>query len=174
MAAPCARCTCDHRIGEMICEIGNPDLFPELEIPRSSIRSMVTSNPAIRGHRRPGHDCSGWSGECPETKQWKNRRSIGPHPPKSAACNSSRLDLYVRRSAVTTRRACIKPYNRHVETFVSRFMVSGRRWKAVESRHQSGVTNGYTLMSICSTPAICSTMSLTSFSSLELPPLSPM
>jgi hypothetical protein len=29
----------DHRTREMICETGDPDLFPELKIPRSSIRS---------------------------------------------------------------------------------------------------------------------------------------
>jgi hypothetical protein len=29
----------DHRIREIICETGDPDLFPELKIPRSTIRS---------------------------------------------------------------------------------------------------------------------------------------
>ena len=29
----------DHRIREMVCETGDPDLFPELKIPRSTIRS---------------------------------------------------------------------------------------------------------------------------------------
>ena len=31
----------DHRIREMICETGDPDLFPELGIPRSTIRSWL-------------------------------------------------------------------------------------------------------------------------------------
>ena len=31
----------DHRIREMICETGDPDLFPELKIPRSTIRSWL-------------------------------------------------------------------------------------------------------------------------------------
>ena len=33
------RRTYDHRIREMICETGDPDLFPELKIPRSTIRN---------------------------------------------------------------------------------------------------------------------------------------
>jgi putative transposase len=33
------RRTYDHRIREMICETGDPDLFPELRIPRSTIRN---------------------------------------------------------------------------------------------------------------------------------------
>ena len=47
------RRTYDRRIREMICETGDPDLFPELKIPRSAIRSwlhrgipdVVTSKP---------------------------------------------------------------------------------------------------------------------------------
>jgi hypothetical protein len=47
------RRTYDHRIREMICETGDPDLFPELKIPRSTLRSwlhrgipdVVTSEP---------------------------------------------------------------------------------------------------------------------------------
>jgi hypothetical protein len=35
------RRTYDHRIREMIWETGNPDLFPELKIPRSTIRSWL-------------------------------------------------------------------------------------------------------------------------------------
>ena len=35
------RRTYDHRIREMICETGDPDLFPELKIPRSTIRSWL-------------------------------------------------------------------------------------------------------------------------------------
>ena len=35
------RRTYDHRIREMICETGHPDLFPELKIPRSTIRSWL-------------------------------------------------------------------------------------------------------------------------------------
>jgi hypothetical protein len=35
------RRTYDHRIREMICETGNPDLFRELKIPRSTIRSWL-------------------------------------------------------------------------------------------------------------------------------------
>ncbi len=31
----------DHRIREMICETGDPALFPELKIPRSTIRSWL-------------------------------------------------------------------------------------------------------------------------------------
>ena len=31
----------DHRIREMICETGDPDLFRELRIPRSTIRSWL-------------------------------------------------------------------------------------------------------------------------------------
>jgi hypothetical protein len=33
------RRTYDHRIREVICEAGDPDLFPELKIPRSTIRN---------------------------------------------------------------------------------------------------------------------------------------
>ena len=33
------RRTYDHRIREVICETGDPDLFPELKIPRSTIRN---------------------------------------------------------------------------------------------------------------------------------------
>ena len=33
------RRTYDHRIREMICETGDPDVFPELKIPRSTIRN---------------------------------------------------------------------------------------------------------------------------------------
>ena len=33
--------TYDHRIREMICETGDPALFPELKIPRSTIRSWL-------------------------------------------------------------------------------------------------------------------------------------
>ena len=35
------RRTYDHQIREMIWETGNPDLFPELKIPRSTIRSWL-------------------------------------------------------------------------------------------------------------------------------------
>jgi hypothetical protein len=35
------RRTYDYRIREMISETGNPDLFPELKIPRSTIRSWL-------------------------------------------------------------------------------------------------------------------------------------
>ena len=35
------RRTYDHRTREMICGTGNPDLFPELKIPRSTIRSWL-------------------------------------------------------------------------------------------------------------------------------------
>jgi hypothetical protein len=35
------RRTYDHRIREMICETGDPRLFPELKIPRSTIRSWL-------------------------------------------------------------------------------------------------------------------------------------
>ena len=36
-----SRRTYDHRIQEAICESGDRDLFPELEIPRSTIRSWI-------------------------------------------------------------------------------------------------------------------------------------
>jgi hypothetical protein len=35
------RRTYDHRIRELICETGDPDLLPELKIPRSTIRSWL-------------------------------------------------------------------------------------------------------------------------------------
>lgn len=35
------RRTYDHRIRELICETGDPDPFPELKIPRSTIRSWL-------------------------------------------------------------------------------------------------------------------------------------
>ncbi len=51
-----SRRTYDYRIQEAICETGDRDLFPELEIPRSTIRSwihrgapdVVTSDLAVR------------------------------------------------------------------------------------------------------------------------------
>ena len=36
-----SRRTYDHRIREMICETGDPGLFPELKIRRSTIRSWL-------------------------------------------------------------------------------------------------------------------------------------
>ena len=36
-----SRRTYDYRIQEAICESGDRDLFPELEIPRSTIRSWI-------------------------------------------------------------------------------------------------------------------------------------
>ncbi len=36
-----SRRTYDHRIQETICETGDRDLFPDLEIPRSTIRSWI-------------------------------------------------------------------------------------------------------------------------------------
>ena len=41
MEAHCSRRTYDYRIREAICESGDRDLFPELEIPRSTIRSWI-------------------------------------------------------------------------------------------------------------------------------------
>ena len=56
MQAHHSRRTYDYRIPEAICESGDRDLFPELEIPRSTIRSwihrgvpdVVTSDLAVR------------------------------------------------------------------------------------------------------------------------------
>jgi hypothetical protein len=41
MEALHSRRTYDYRIQEAICETGDRDLFPELEIPRSTIRSWI-------------------------------------------------------------------------------------------------------------------------------------
>jgi hypothetical protein len=41
MTTPRTRRSYDHRIREMICETGDPALFPELKIPRSTIRSWL-------------------------------------------------------------------------------------------------------------------------------------
>jgi len=41
MEAPHSRRTYDYRIQEAICESGDRDLFPELNIPRSTIRSWI-------------------------------------------------------------------------------------------------------------------------------------
>jgi hypothetical protein len=41
MQAAYSRRTYDHRIQEAICETGNRELFPELKIPRSTIRSWI-------------------------------------------------------------------------------------------------------------------------------------
>ncbi len=37
----CSRRTYDHRIKQQIAKAGNPELFPELEIPRSTVRSWI-------------------------------------------------------------------------------------------------------------------------------------
>jgi len=41
MATLRTRRTYDHHIREMICETGDPGLFPEAKIPRSTIRSWL-------------------------------------------------------------------------------------------------------------------------------------
>ena len=55
MRTPHSRRIYDYRIRQTICETGDWDLFPKLDIPRSTIRSwihrglpdVVTSDPAI-------------------------------------------------------------------------------------------------------------------------------
>ena len=37
----CSRRTYDHRIKQQIAKAGNPELFPEFEIPRSTVRSWI-------------------------------------------------------------------------------------------------------------------------------------
>jgi hypothetical protein len=46
------RRTYDHRIREMICQTGDPDLLPELKIPRSTIRNWFPGHPSSRDLQR--------------------------------------------------------------------------------------------------------------------------
>ncbi|MCP5059335.1 MAG: hypothetical protein GY937_21740 [bacterium] len=64
MAAPHSRRTYDYRIQEAICESGDRDLFPELNIPRSSIRSWIHRGaPEVISSDLAAHDHAELTGE---------------------------------------------------------------------------------------------------------------
>ncbi len=64
MAIPRSRRTYDYRIQEAICESGDRDLFPELSIPRSTIRSWIHRGaPEVISCDLAAYDCAELSAE---------------------------------------------------------------------------------------------------------------